>query len=147
MFNLFRFSGNGSGPLILIALLTRALPAAAQVTSLNMTSDPGDYVGQGQTYYLTMGNSGNSFFISAGNQNGGVSIYADTFYGQFWAMDFAAPNNAHAMYTARKRTGHSPTTKCQYMAHARRGAERSGVYRPRAASATEAASQTRAPNT
>ena len=56
MFNLFRFSGNRSALLILIALLTRALPAAAQVTSLNMTSDPGDYIGQGQTYYLTMGN-------------------------------------------------------------------------------------------
>ena len=95
MFNLFRFSGNRSALLlILIALLTRALPAAAQVTSLNITSDPGDYVGQGQTYYLTMGNSGNSLFISAGNQNGGVSIYADTLYGQYWAMDFAAPNNA-----------------------------------------------------
>src|SRR5256885_325535 len=94
VFNLFRFSGNGSALLILIALLTRALPAAAQVTSLNITSDPGDYVGQGQTYYLTMGNPGNSLFRSGGNQNGGVSIYADTLYGQYWAMDFAAPNNA-----------------------------------------------------
>src|SRR5262245_17847527 len=54
---------------------------------------------------------------------------------------------AHTTYTARYRSGHRPTTKCQYMAHARSGTDRSGVKRPRAASATEAMSQSRAPRT
>ena len=89
MFNLSRFSGKKSALLILIPLLTRALPAAAQVTSLNMTSDPGDYIGQGQTYYLT-----EPHFIPSGNQNGGVSIFFYNLSGQTWSMDFAAPNNA-----------------------------------------------------
>jgi hypothetical protein len=91
VFNLSRFSGKGSALLILIPLLTQALPAAAQVTSLNMTSDPGDYVGQGQTYYVT---TSDSFFTTAGNQNGGVSIYLYGVSGHNWSMDFAAPNNA-----------------------------------------------------
>lgn len=67
-------------------------PAFAQtVTSLSMTSSPGDYIGQGQTYFLT---PTTGTFSAQVNGDGGVSISYQGFTpGDFWSLDFSAPNN------------------------------------------------------
>lgn len=69
-----------------------ALPAVAQVTSLTMTSDPGDYIGGGQSYaYGAMDGS----FSAQANGAGGVSIAFNTpTYDHWWYLDFAAPDGA-----------------------------------------------------
>src|ERR1700746_1000622 len=75
---------------ILLCLLLVGAAAQGQVTSLSLNSDPGDFVGGGQTAFFTpadgtFGASG----ISTGNH---VSV---SFLGQpgiFWFLDFAAPS-------------------------------------------------------
>lgn len=79
----------------LVALLSTfllATPSLAQtVTSLSMTSSPGDYVGQGQTYFLS---PTTGTFSAQVNSGGGVSISYQGFTpGDFWNLDFSAPNN------------------------------------------------------
>jgi len=64
--------------------------AQAQVTSLSLTSDPGDFIGGGQTTFLTPADGS---FSASKNFDNGVSI---DFFGQagvFWLLDFAAPNS------------------------------------------------------
>lgn len=76
--------------LLLCALMAMAATAQAQVTSLSMTSDPGDFIGGGQTTFLT---PADGTFSASQNFDGGVSI---DFFGQpgiFWFLDFAAPFN------------------------------------------------------
>src|SRR5690348_13427916 len=76
--------------LILFGLLALGGIAHAQVTSLTLNSDPGDYIGQGQFTFLT---PSDGTFSAQQNFDQGVSI---SFFGQpgtFWFLDFAAPNN------------------------------------------------------
>ena len=53
MLNLLKIKALRVAVLLLLGVFAHALPATAQVTSLSMTSDPGDYIGQGQTYLYT----------------------------------------------------------------------------------------------
>jgi len=76
--------------LILFALLALGSNARAQVTSLTLNSDPGDFIGGGQFTFLT---SSDGTFSAQQNFDQGVSI---SFFGQpgvFWFLDFAAPNS------------------------------------------------------
>ncbi len=76
----------------MLSAFSLATPALAQtVTSLSMTSDPGDYIGLGQTYFLTPIDGA---FSAQVNYDGGVSIAYQGFTpGDFWNLDFSAPNN------------------------------------------------------
>jgi hypothetical protein len=75
--------------LTLFGLLVFGVTAQAQVTSLTLNSDPGDYIGGGQSTFLT---TSDGTFSAQQNFDQGVSI---SFFGQgmFWFLDFAAPNN------------------------------------------------------
>ena len=72
--------------------LSACTVAQAQVTSLTMSSDAGDYIGQGQTYNYTPVEGA---FSAQVNYQGGVSIsYTGNNYSHWWYLDFAAPNGA-----------------------------------------------------
>src|SRR5215831_5127015 len=76
--------------LVLITLLFAMATAQAQVTSISLVSDPGDYIGGGQTTFLTPADGS---FNASKNFDNGVTI---DFFGQpgvFWLIDFAAPNS------------------------------------------------------
>jgi hypothetical protein len=76
---------------ILFAVLACSVPARAQVTSLTLISDPGDYVGGGQFYFFTPADGA---FTAQQNFDQGVSLSFNTpSFDQFWYLDFAAPNN------------------------------------------------------
>ena len=76
---------------ILFALFACNVPALAQVTSLTLISDAGDYVGGGQFYFFT---PADGTFTAQQNFDQGVSISFNTpSFDQFWNLDFAAPNN------------------------------------------------------
>src|SRR5262249_44114272 len=65
---------------------------AAPVTRLRMVSEPGDFVGQGQTYDFTPASAA---FNASTNFDNGVSFDVDPPpLGEFWFLDFAAANNA-----------------------------------------------------
>ncbi len=75
--------------LTLFALTLLGTGAHAQVTSLRLNSDPGDYIGGGQFTFLT---PSDGTFSAQPNFDQGVSI---SFLGQpgtFWLFEFAAPN-------------------------------------------------------
>src|SRR5256885_16816895 len=55
--------------------------------------------------------------------------------------------HGHMRYTVKYSTGHTPTTKCQNIAHACTGALRPSPNRPRATRAVVTSSQTRAAST
>jgi hypothetical protein len=75
-----------------LAAAVAASPASAQVTSLYMQSEVGDYIGQGQTYSFT---PADGTFTAYRNYDGGVSLgFAGWSYGSWWYLDFAAPNAA-----------------------------------------------------
>jgi VCBS repeat-containing protein/predicted outer membrane repeat protein len=66
--------------------------SVAPVTQLRMVSDPGDFIGQGQTYDYTPVTAA---FFAGTNFDNGVSIDVDPpDPGTFWFLDFAGPNNA-----------------------------------------------------
>ena len=94
MFDLLSIKGlRAASLLFLLAVLAQAMPAAAQVTSLSMTSDQGDYIGQGQTYLYTP--TDGTFNASVGINNNNVSFFFNTpTFDHFWSLDFAAPNGA-----------------------------------------------------
>lgn len=70
------------------ALVTSAF---GQITSLTMTSDPGDYIGGGQSISLT---PADGTFNASQNYDQGVSVsFQGSQPGVFWYLDFAAPNN------------------------------------------------------
>lgn len=76
--------------LFLLAITAFAAGSSAQTTSLSLNSDPGDFIGGGQTTFLT---PADGTFSASANFDGGVSI---NFFGQpgiFWFLDFSAPNN------------------------------------------------------
>src|ERR1700731_3955666 len=65
--------------------------AHAQVTSLTLNSDPGDYIGGGQFLFFTPADGS---FNAYQNFDQGVSVSFNTpNYSHFWYLDFAAPNN------------------------------------------------------
>jgi Bacterial pre-peptidase C-terminal domain len=71
-----------------LALIALCGAAQAQVTSLSMTSDSGDYIGQGQTYNYT---PADGTFTAQGNGQGGVSIVFNAADGShWWYLDFAS---------------------------------------------------------
>lgn len=84
---------------LVFALAILAASAGAQVTSLSLNSDPGDFIGQGQTIFLT---PSNGTFSASQNFDSGVTI---NFFGgsQFWTLNFAAAN--HVPLTVGSYTG------------------------------------------
>jgi hypothetical protein len=76
---------------MLFALLAFSVSAQAQVTSLTMVSDPGDYIGGGQFYFYTPADGA---FSAQQNYDQGVSLsFITPNYEHWWYLDFAAPNN------------------------------------------------------
>lgn len=75
---------------VLCALMAISSAAWAQVTSLSLTSDPGDFIGQGQTTFLT---PADGTFTASQNFDGGVSVDFSGQPGTFWFLDFAAANS------------------------------------------------------
>ena len=74
--------------LFTVALIANA---EAQVTSLTLNSDAGDFIGLGQFFFFS-GSDGT--FTAQKNFDGGVSIaFRTPFFEHFWSLDFAAPNN------------------------------------------------------
>lgn len=79
--------------LFLLGVLPQLTPAAAQVTSLHMTSDPGDYIGQGQTYLYTP--AGGTFDAQVWGNNTAVNIsFRSLSFDHYWNLVFAAPSGA-----------------------------------------------------
>jgi hypothetical protein len=74
---------------LVAAMLAYAGPAQAQTTSLTLNSQPGDFIGQGQTLTLT---TNDGTFTARQNTPNSVSIFFLGFQlGSFWLLDFAAP--------------------------------------------------------
>jgi len=79
---------------LLVALLVPAAvqPAQAQTTSLSLNSQPGDFIGQGQSLTVS---ATDGVFTPMRNFANGVSIsFFGSQPGDFWFLDFAAPGNA-----------------------------------------------------
>ena len=74
----------------LMAVLLLAGPAAAE-TVLHMTSEPGDYIGQGNEYTISVSTH---TFNANRNYDNGVSFYLTAAGANFWHVDFAAPDEA-----------------------------------------------------
>ncbi|MGA9508244.1 MAG: Calx-beta domain-containing protein [Candidatus Sulfotelmatobacter sp.] len=87
-FGLKLFAASGA-PLGIAAANVQILDPNANMTALAMSSQSGDYIGQGGIYLLTIDDA---IFTAAANYDNGVSV---TLQGlNPWALDFAAPNNA-----------------------------------------------------
>lgn len=89
--------------LFLLVVSVFATAANAQVTSLSMTGDPGDFILGGRTEFLTPADG--TFNVNGTASNGVVSM---TFFSstEFWEADFAAPNGqplAVGTYTGAAR--------------------------------------------
>lgn len=89
--------------LFLLVVSVFATAANAQVTSLSMTSDPGDFILGGQTKFLTPADG--NFSVNGTSSSGVVSM---TFFNspEFWSVDFAAPSGqplAVGTYTGTAR--------------------------------------------
>ena len=70
--------------LLLLGAFAHVLPAAAQVTSLSMQSDAGDYIGQGQTYLYTPADGP---FIAFVGDNNSINISFNTpTFDHFWSL-------------------------------------------------------------
>ena len=81
----------GAAALWLLGLLAFTLPAAAQVTSLTMQSDPGDYIGQGQSYNYSQADG--TFSALVFGTNTAVSIRFNTpSFDHWWNLNFATAN-------------------------------------------------------
>ena len=72
-------------PLLMVVL--SASQARASVTLLSMASDPGDYIGGGQSYLFT---DADATFQASRNFDNGVSLQV-TGGGQSWSLGFVAP--------------------------------------------------------
>lgn len=75
--------------LLLMVLLACASGATAQVTSLTMNSDPGDYIGGGQFYYYTPADG--AFSAQSSPQVITISFNTPNF-SDWWYLNFAAPS-------------------------------------------------------
>src|SRR5262249_27061497 len=69
---------------------TLTVTPTPRVTSLTMVSQPGDYIGQGQTYSYTP--STGTFMVHRNFDNGVSISYSDSIH--WWYLDFAAPFDA-----------------------------------------------------
>ena len=78
--------------LLLLGAFAHLLPASAQVTSLSMTSDSGDYIGQGQTYLYTAADG--PFIAFVGDDNSVSISFNTTTFNHIWSLSFAAANGA-----------------------------------------------------
>lgn len=78
--------------LILLGVLVQAMPAAAQVTSLSMTSDTGDYVGGGEIHLYTPAEG--TFTAEVGPENSIRIFFSTPSFSHFWSLEFAAPSGA-----------------------------------------------------
>jgi len=91
MFKRFEPGSLGAFFAIVFTLLTLAAPARAQVTSLSMTGDSGDYIGGGQTYFFTP--TDGPFTVQISPDLSTVTVAFNTpSYSDWWYLDFAAPN-------------------------------------------------------
>jgi hypothetical protein len=76
---------------ILLVLYACSVSAQAQVTSLTMTGDAGDYIGGGQFYFYTPADGA---FGAQQNSSQGVSLsFSTPSFDHWWYLDFAAPNS------------------------------------------------------
>jgi hypothetical protein len=76
----------------IVAALMVAAPLAAQQpleASLSFVSDPGDYIGLGQSRAFTLDTA--SFTVTGGQNGGYVRVTVFPFSGGFWFLDLAAP--------------------------------------------------------
>lgn len=75
--------------LFFLTVLLLTTRAHAQVTSLTLNSDPGDFIGLGQSLFLT---PADGTFDATTNFDSGVSV---SFFGptHFWFLDFSAAGN------------------------------------------------------
>ncbi len=71
-------------------LFACALTAQAQVTSLTMASDPGDYIGGGQFYYFTPADG--TFSQFGGSTQTAAFSFTTPSSNQWWYLYFAAPS-------------------------------------------------------
>jgi len=60
-------------------------------TSLSMTSEPGDFIGQGQSYLYAQADG--TFTVQKNFYNGVTVSFSTPDYSHWWSLDFAAPNN------------------------------------------------------
>src|SRR5262245_1246181 len=72
-----------------LALIASLSTVHAAETSLRMTSDPGDYVGEEQQYFFTPADG--TFYVTAASGNG-AAVNFDDGSGSFWFLRFVAPN-------------------------------------------------------
>lgn len=89
---------------IALSLFVIAASAQAQVTSLSLVSDPGDFVGGGQTTFLTPAEGTFNAQGVSGGSHVSVSFFGSP--GVFWFLDFAAPSGqplAVGTYTGAAR--------------------------------------------
>jgi len=81
---------------VLVGMLgLAAAPVAAQPpleASLSFVSDPGDYIGAGQTRSFTLDTA--SFSSRSGQNGGSFGVTVFPFAGGFWFLDIAAPQGA-----------------------------------------------------
>jgi hypothetical protein len=94
---------------LLFALLALSVSAQAQVTSLTLSSDPGDYIGGGQFYYFTPydGSFGAYPYSYDGVSLNGVALSFSSNSHWFW-LYFYAPNNQPltiGTYTGASKAG------------------------------------------
>jgi hypothetical protein len=83
----------GVATLWLWGLFAFASPVAAQVTSLSMTSEPGDYIGAGQTYNYTATDGPFTPQVYGNNSTVVISFHTPSF-DHSWNLNFATANGA-----------------------------------------------------
>ena len=76
--------------LFLLALSVWSAPAYAQTTSLSLSGQPGDFILGGQTRFFTPADG--TFNISRNFANGVSLFFVGNEFGEFWSVDFSAPN-------------------------------------------------------
>ncbi|SIO19312.1 hypothetical protein SAMN05444166_2918 [Singulisphaera sp. GP187] len=75
-----------------------SLTTAAAQTDVTMVSQPGDFVGAGQTYNFGTSNSTiGATVMSGGVYTNTVAISVSTPGGEYWTLHFAAPNQARLL--------------------------------------------------
>lgn len=77
--------------LFLLVVSVFATAAHAQVTSLSLTGEPGDFILGNQSKFLTPADG--TFNVSENFDNGVSLFFSGNQLGEFWLVDFAAPNN------------------------------------------------------
>jgi hypothetical protein len=77
--------------LFVLAISVLTATANAQVTSLSLTGEPGDFVLGNQSKFLTPADG--TFNVSENFDNGVSLFFSGNQLGEFWLVDFAAPNN------------------------------------------------------